>query len=117
MLGTNDADPTLNESNAVFVADYIRLVSTLQGLSSKPKVWIANPPPIFNNSAGLSGQFLLHNIIPGIAQVASDTGVPVIDVYSVMVNHSADFLDGVHPDINGSMLVAAAVYNAVGSQG
>ncbi|MGO8807735.1 MAG: GDSL-type esterase/lipase family protein [Candidatus Bathyarchaeia archaeon] len=117
MLGTNDADATLNESKAVFVADYIRLISQLQGLSSKPKVWIANPPPIFNNSAGLSGQILVDNIIPGIAQVASDTGVPVIDVYSVMVNHSADFLDGVHPDINGSMLVATAVYNAVGLQG
>jgi len=117
MLGTNDADPTLNESNSAFVADYVQLVSQFQGLATKPKVWIVNPPPIFNNTVGLSGEFLLQNIIPDIKQVANATGVSVIDAYTPLVNHSAYFLDGVHPDINGSMTVATVVYNSVFSQG
>jgi acyl-CoA thioesterase I len=112
MLGTNDADPTLNESNAVFVADYVRLVSQFQGLASKPKVWVVNPPPIFNNTVGLSGEFLLQNIIPDITQVANATGVSIIDVYTPMVDHPAYFLDGVHPDVNGSVTVATVVYDA-----
>ena len=82
MLGTNDADPTLNESNAVFVSDYVWLISQFQGLASKPKVWIMTPPPIFNNTVGLSGEYLVQNIIPDVEQVATATGVSVINVYS-----------------------------------
>ncbi len=117
MLGTNDADPTLNESNAVFVADYVQLVSQLQGLASKPKVLILSPPPIFNNTVGLSGAYLVQNIIPDISQVATATGAPVIDVYNPLVNHSEYFLDGVHPDVNGSLTVATVVHDALVSQG
>jgi lysophospholipase L1-like esterase len=117
MLGTNDADPTLHESNSAFVADYVKLVTQLQGFSSKPKVWIVDPPPIFNNTVGLSGSLLVLNIIPDIEQVANATGASLINVYNPLVNHSAYFLDGVHPDINGSMTVAAVVYDSLVSQG
>ncbi len=113
MLGTNDADPTLNESNTVFVADYVKLVSQFEGLASKPKVWIVNPPPIFNNTVGLNGEFLVQSILPGIVQVSLSTGASVIDAYTPLVNHSAYFLDGVHPDVNGSMIVASTVYDAL----
>ncbi len=117
MLGTNDADPALNESNAVFVSDYVWLVSQFQELASKPKVWIVTSPPIFNNTVGLSGEFLAQNIIPDIDQVATATGVSVINVYAPLVGHSAYFLDGVHPDINGSLAVATVVNDALKLQG
>ncbi|MGA2387059.1 MAG: GDSL-type esterase/lipase family protein [Candidatus Bathyarchaeia archaeon] len=113
MLGTNDANPALNESNAVFISDYVQLVSAFQGLSSKPKVWIAEPPPIFNNTAGLSGQYFVQNIIPDIAQVANETGASLIDVYNPMLSHSAYFPDGVHPDSDGSLAVARVIYDAL----
>jgi lysophospholipase L1-like esterase len=116
MLGTNDASPALNESNAAFVSDYVRLISQFKELASKPKVWIAKPPPIFNNNSGLSGEYLLQNIIPDVQQVANLTGTPVIDVYSPLINHSAYFPDGVHPDVNGSMVVATVIYDALTSQ-
>ena len=116
MLGTNDANPDLNESNAVFVADYVQLVAQFQGLASKPKVWIVEPPPIFNDTAGLSSEYLAKNIIPDIQQVANKTGVSVIDVYNPMVNHSAYFPDGVHPDSDGSKAIATVMYNALTSQ-
>lgn len=116
MLGTNDANPALNESNTAFVSDYVRLVSQFKGLASKPKVWIAKPPPIFNNTSGLSGEYLLQNIIPDVQQVGDLTGTPVIDVYNPLINHSAYFPDGVHPDVNGSMVVATVIYYALTSQ-
>ena len=117
MLGTNDADPTLNESNAVFVSDYVWLIAQFQGLASKPKVWIVTPPPIFNNTVGLSGEYLVQNIIPDVDQVATATGVSVINVYSPLVGHSSYFLDGVHPDVNGSLAVATVVHNALNLEG
>ena len=113
MLGTNDANTDLNESNAVFVSDYVRLITQFQGLASKPKVWIAEPSPIFNDTAGLNGQYFVQNIIPDIAQVANATGASLIDIYTPMVSHSAYFPDGVHPDSDGSLAVAKVMYDSL----
>jgi lysophospholipase L1-like esterase len=58
----------------------------------------------------------VQNIIPDIEQVANNTGASVIDVYNPMINHSAYFPDGVHPDSDGSVAVAMVMYNALISQ-
>jgi lysophospholipase L1-like esterase len=114
LLGTNDANTNLNESNSAFVNDYVKLVDLFQGLASKPKVWVVEPPPIFNNTSGLSPDYLVQNVIPDIQQVANQTGASVIDVYNPLVNHSAYFLvDGVHPDSDGAKAIATIMYNAV----
>jgi acyl-CoA thioesterase-1 len=115
MLGTNDAQTDLNESNAAFVADYVKLVTEFQSLTSKPKVWIVQPPPIFNNSANLSTDYFAQNVIPSIKQVATEMNLPLIDAYSPLVNHSEYFSDGVHPDCEGAQAIANAVYQAVSS--
>ena len=117
MLGTNDANPALNESNADFIKTYSWLVSQFQGLESKPKVWIVKPPPILANNAGLDGGYFAQNIIPDIEQVANATGTSVIDVYTAMIGHSGYFPDGVHPDNDGSAAVANVTYTALRSVG
>lgn len=113
MLGTNDANPSLNETNSAFIADYTKLIAQFQNLTGKPKIWIALPPPIFNNTDGLSGSYLQQNISPDIEQVANATGTGLIDVYGPLVGHSADFLDGVHPDPDGAKILATTVYDAI----
>jgi alpha-L-fucosidase 2 len=113
MLGTNDANPALNESNAVFIQDYVMLVNAFQGLASKPKLWIVKPPPIFNNTANLSGQFLMQNIIPDIIQVANQTHASLIDANTPLANNPKAFVDGVHPNAFGAQIIAVAIYKAV----
>jgi acyl-CoA thioesterase-1 len=113
MLGTNDAHSSLNETNADFVNNYVKLVNEFQGLASKPRIWIVTPPPIFSNEANLSAQFIPQNVIPNIKQVANTVNVSVIDAYSPLVNHSNYFPDGVHPDSNGSKAIATIIYNAL----
>jgi lysophospholipase L1-like esterase len=115
MLGTNDANPALGETNSEFIQEYTSLVTQFQQLASKPKVWIAKPPPIFSNNDGLNGTYLVQNIIPDIEQVANNTGAPVIDIYDALLGHSAFFPDGVHPDPDGSVLVANVTYAALTS--
>jgi len=113
MLGTNDANPSLNETNSEFIDEYSSLISQFQELASKPKVWIVKPPPIFSNNDGLSGTDFSQNIIPDIERVGNMTGVPVIDVYDAMLNHSSYFPDGVHPNADGSVAVANVTYAAL----
>ncbi len=113
MLGTNDAHTTLNETNADFINSYVKIVNEFQGLASKPKIWIVTPPPIFNNEANLSTQFIPQNAIPNIQQVANKTNVSIIDVYSYLIEYQEYFSDGVHPDSRGSKLIASVIYNAI----
>ena len=115
MLGTNDASPYLGETNQEFIQEYSSLVLQFQQLASKPKVWIAKPPPIFSNNDGLNGTYFVQNILPDIVQVANDTGARLIDVYDALLAHSSFFPDGVHPDPGGSILVANVTYGALTS--
>jgi len=113
MLGTNDANPSLEQNNASFIANYVKLVNEFQGLESKPKIWVVKPPPIFNAELGLSPQYFEANVIPSIEEVARRMNLPTINVYSALVKYPNHFPDGVHPDSDGSKLIAAEVHKAI----
>jgi lysophospholipase L1-like esterase len=113
MLGTNDANPALKLNTSNFVNNYVQMINEFQRLESKPKVWIVKPPPIFNNGTGLSTENFDTYIIPAIEKVASQTNLPLIDVYTPLLNHSEYFKDGVHLNNEGSQIVAYIIYNAL----
>jgi acyl-CoA thioesterase-1 len=114
MLGTNDAQPSLHQYNTTFVDDYLKLISEFQKLSSEPKIWIVLPPPIFSDQGGaISPEYFENTLIPLIEQVAHETGLPLIDVHSVLARHSDYFPDGIHPNYEGGELIATEIYNAV----
>jgi len=117
MLGTNDAQPSLHQYNTSFVDDYVKLVAAFQGLSSKPQIWIVLPPPIFSNQSGkISPEYFKLTVIPCIEQVANETNLPIINVYSALTSYSNYFSDGVHPNGEGAKLIADEVYKAIISQ-
>ncbi|MCL4430643.1 MAG: GDSL-type esterase/lipase family protein [Candidatus Bathyarchaeota archaeon] len=113
MLGTNDADNDLNISKEQFISDYLSLLSEFQSLSSKPKVYIVLPPPIFENDANLNGTLLTQMIIPSISEVANVTGVSLVDAYTPLLDHPDYFGDGVHPKVEGAQVIADAVYSVL----
>ncbi len=116
MLGANDANPSLKQNETKFVEDYINLISAFQNLSSKPKIWIVKPPPVFNNGTGLSTETFENYVIPSIEQVVSLTNLPVIDVYTPLLEHPDYFFDGVHPNGEGAQAIANIIYNGLISQ-
>jgi acyl-CoA thioesterase-1 len=113
MLGTNDATATPTQHIQEFVDNYKKLIKEFQTLPSKPKIWLVKPPPIFNNGTGLSTKYFEREVIPRIEQVANETNLPLIDVYSSLASHPEYFWDGVHPDNEGANVIATAVYNAI----
>ena len=113
MLGTNDALPSLHRLNASFVDDYVKLLNAFQALPSKPKIWVVKPPPIFHDGTGLSTEFFDSNVIPSIEQAAKETNVPTIDVYSALASNADYFVDGVHPNSEGSKVIADVIYKAL----
>ena len=113
MLGTNDANPLIRQGNGSFVGDYVKLVGEFQALSSKPKIYLVKPPPVFSNGTDPNAEYFRSNVIPTIEQVANQTNLPIINVYSALANSSDFFPDGVHPDSEGAILIANEIYKTI----
>jgi lysophospholipase L1-like esterase len=113
LLGTNDARVDNYKSIANFTADYKQLVSEVQALASKPRIFLVKPPPLFENDLYLRNDNLLEGVIPGIEQVADELGLTLIDVYTPLDGHPECFVDGVHPNYDGAAVIASEVYKAI----
>jgi lysophospholipase L1-like esterase len=112
MLGTNDAYLGA-EQRASFVKDYTKLVNSFQTLPSNPKIYILIPPPVYNNPSDLNGTIVKNDILPLVKQTATNLGLPLIDVNTVLIDHPEDFKDGIHPNSEGAAIIANQVYNAI----
>jgi acyl-CoA thioesterase-1 len=112
MLGTNDAYLS-EQQRSNFIDDYKALIASFQSLQSTPEVYIAVPPPVFNNTMGLPATVLDNDVVPLVSQTATDLGLPTIDVRTPLLGYPEDFKDGVHPNIIGSQVIASEIYNAV----
>jgi lysophospholipase L1-like esterase len=113
MLGTNDASPINANGNESFVEDYVKLVRAFQTLSTKPKIYLVKPPPVFSNGTGLNPEYFTDTVIPSIEEAAKQTNLSIINVYSALTNNSNFFADGVHPNAEGAKLIANEIYKAI----
>ena len=114
MLGTNDARPDYFTHIDEFMGDYKELVGEFEVLDkSKPKIWLVIPPPIFNDSLGPTNANLVEGVIPRIQEVAEELNLPLIDVYSPLADHADYFWDGVHPNSEGSNVIATQIYSDI----
>ncbi len=113
LLGTNDARSDNYQSIINFVADYKQLISEVQELESNPRIILVTPPPIFENKLDLHNENLVEGVIPGIQQVSHELGLNLVDLYTPLDGHSEYFVDGVHPNYDGSVLIASEIYVAI----
>ncbi len=113
MLGTNDARSNVNQQIDRIVGDYEHMISRIQIFGSSPKIFLVIPPPIYTNTLDLNATVLTQEVIPRIQQVANETGLPLIDVYTPLLNHPEYFPDGVHPNNEGAQVIANTIYDAI----
>jgi acyl-CoA thioesterase-1 len=111
MLGTNDA--YLRAATPQLYSDYKRLIEVFQAFSSSPKIFIAMPPPVYNNSIGLNSTVLDDEVVPLITQTAYELHLPLIDAHTPLLSHPEDFLDGVHQNGQGTKIIATHIFNGI----
>jgi len=118
MLGTNDAhyDTEQLESSTSFDGDYDQLINSFQALPTTPQIFVVEPPPVFNNSIGISPVFFNSTIIPDIQNVANSQNVSKIDVYDSFGNNPDLTIDGIHPNTDGASLIANQVSESIITQ-
>lgn len=113
MLGTNDANPEISNSEANLELDYARLISSFQELGGFQQIWVVKSPPIYSNNSAYNNTVLTSNVIPRINNLAAQMRLPTIDMYSALSNHPEYFTDGVHPNTSGAAIIAYKVYDAI----
>jgi len=112
-LGTNDAKDRNWMHHDTFIQDYLNLIATYRRLPSKPTLYIALPPPVFRSTQGISDRRIRDEIHPLIRQVAVQSGVGLIDLYTPLQGQSDLFPDGIHPNPKGAGIIAETVYRAI----
>jgi lysophospholipase L1-like esterase len=113
MLGTNDARTNIYPNSENLEANYGTLVAAFQALKSHPKILVATPPPIYNNTLSLSSSNLAEGVVPRVEQEAKAMNVSTVDVYGPLLNHPEYFPDGVHPNMAGAEKIAQIVFTAI----
>ncbi len=112
-LGTNDSKPQNWQYGKDFRKDLNEMLDILQGLSSKPKVYLCLPVPAVKLNYGINDSVITNGIIPVIRSVAKKRKLPVIDLYSVLKPHPDYFPDGIHPNEEGTALIAGELYRTL----
>ena len=119
MLGTNDAkdDPNgIDNWNGTapqrYHDDYVSMIELLQAARTPaPRVLLALPPTAYADSYGIDPAVVARQIVPIVRALAADAGLPLIDVFDATADAGSDFpQDGIHPDDDGEVLIAAVMY-------
>lgn len=108
-LGTNDSKPQNWQYESSFISDYCAMIDVFRNLPSRPHVWICKPVPAFRENFSIRPEVIRDEILPMIDEIGKQKGVPVIDLYSALLNYGSLFPDGIHPDAKGAGIIAQTV--------
>lgn len=127
-FGANDSkhpgDGSLDSDNAVnnwqhkgdFIDDYKTMIAAFRQSNPAAKIFICHPTPDFPGRWGINDKTIRDEMIPMIRTVAEETGAGVIDLRSALAGRSGLFPDTVHPNNEGSRLMAAEIYRTLMGQ-
>lgn len=109
-LGTNDSKTRYDSlMHADFVKDLNVLIDSFQALPSSPYIYLCLPVPATAERWSIRDSVIRHEIIPCIQLVASQRGLPVIDLYTAMKPFPELLADNIHPNRAGAMLIAEEI--------
>ncbi len=112
-LGTNDSKPQNWKYKADFIDDYIEFVGTFSALPSTPRIYLCLPVPVFEDNFDISERIVGFNVVPSVEIVVKETKTKEINLYKALSGHPELFPDGVHPNADGSRLIAEAIYKKI----
>jgi len=113
-LGTNDGDQGLWSSiKSTFKKDYSAMIDTFRSKGRNPIIYTCLPPPVFANANQTAN--IRNEIIPIIREISALKGTYIIDYHTPLLTSGKVFPDGVHPNDEGSVVMADIAYNVLKS--
>lgn len=121
LLGTNDSKPYRWDAwGDEFLGDYLAMIDTFRFRNPYTKFIVCSPPPIWPGhpygdtfSTRHNDSVLVNKIIPLIDTVAVRTGSILIDFHTPLTDSIHLFPDQLHPNVQGSKVMAEIVYNKI----
>lgn len=120
MHGTNDSTHWNRlKLGETYREDIKTLLTLYRELPSKPVVIIANSPSMFQRDPskiwGINADILDREVIPAIADIAKDLGVPLVDIHALTKNPEDGYIgpDGCHFTAKGKEATAIEIAKAV----
>lgn len=111
-LGTNDTKP-FNWNASEFEKDYQALIDTLRTIPAGPQIHLCLPVPVFQTRWGINDSTMTAGVIPIIRKIADANRLPVIDLYTPLIDYPQFFPDAIHPDEAGALRMAGLVARAL----
>lgn len=106
-LGGNDAKAVNRDKAGRLAADAAEMANLFRSLPSHPRVIFLTPIVSFETDPNQIWDITIsETIAPAIVSAAYDAGVEVIDMHPVLETRPELFPDGIHPDTEGSRMMA-----------
>ena len=116
LLGSNDSKAK-NWNEEKFIKEYKEILDSYLALDSLQKLYVLTPPPMFEVRGkvlyGLRKEVVESEICPLIRRSAKEKNIECIDLYEIFKDRKELFVDGVHPNPNGSKLLSESVYKVI----
>lgn len=115
-LGVNDTDPrNWPDYNNEFVGDYLRLIDSFRKANPGVRIILANLTPLSAKHPRFkSGTCVWRDQVRDrVRDVAAIAGTDYIDYQDALIDRPDLLPDGIHPNRQGSGLLAKAAYGAI----
>ncbi|WP_317367223.1 GDSL-type esterase/lipase family protein [uncultured Tyzzerella sp.] len=117
MLGSNDSKE-INWNKKKYKEEYLKLIKIYQKVNKKAKIYIMTPPRAFEkvkNNKSIQNSVIKDEICPIIREISVETGVNIIDLYTLTKDKPKWFFDGIHPNRKGNIFIANYIFNIIKS--
>ena len=113
-LGLDEIKATDTAVISSFTITLEGIVQSYANLSTRPRIVLLLPLPIFlNDSSLLNNSVIKNKIIPKIQKIAFEKNLEVLDLFSMFIDKQDLFLDKVHPSSLGGTLISKRLYELV----
>lgn len=110
LLGTNDSKTqNWDEHGDEYIGDYLAMIDTIKTRNPYTKFMIGYPPPAFEVKWEIRDSVIKNAIIPAIDSIQGLTGAQIIDFYYPLLDSAHLFPDKIHPDLQGSRVMAQII--------
>ena len=116
MLGTNDSKIHNWNSNS-YHEGLKTIIDDLRKVPSHPRIILLTPTPAGDNPYTIRDSVIREEVIPEMHRIAAWRWLDVIDLYTPMLEHRELFPDNIHPDAEGSALIASLICEGLKSCG
>lgn len=113
MLGTNDTRTNDWKGKDYFKTEYKDLIETYISLHCVEKLYICTPIPAYKNIHKINPYIVEKEVNEAVNELASELNLSLIDTFNAFGGNSQLLFDGVHPNKNGTKILANTIYETL----